>query len=51
MLTKFAFGGAVDFQDPERRSIALQNDVHGPANAVLDQEFWCSETLLIFEVV
>src|SRR6202042_2406900 len=51
VLAKLAFGFAVDFQDAERRAVALENDVHRPANAMLNKQVRCPETLLIFEVV
>ena len=42
---------AVDFQHAERRIVALQNDVHGAANAVFDQQFRGPEPLLVLEMV
>src|ERR1700733_2179354 len=51
VLTKLAFGFAVDFQDAERRAVALKNDVHRSANPVFNKQVRCPETLLNFEVV
>jgi hypothetical protein len=51
VLAKLAFGFAVYFQHAERRAVALQNNVHGAANAMLKKQFRGSKSLLIFEVV
>ena len=37
VLAKLAFGPAIDFEHAERRAIALQDDVHRAANAMLDE--------------
>jgi len=37
VFAKLAFGFAVDFQHAEWRAVALENDIHGTANAVLNQ--------------
>ena len=51
VLAELAFGFAVDFQDAERRAVALENNVHRAVDAVLDEQVGCPEALLIFKVV
>ena len=51
VFAKLASGFAVDFQYAEWRAVALENDVHGAVNAVLDQQVRCPKALLMFEVV
>ena len=51
LLAEFAFGSAVDFQHAERRAVALQDDVHCAANAVLDEQLRRAKSLLVFEMI
>ena len=51
VFAELAFGAAVDLKHAERRTVALQDDVHGAADAVLDQQFGGPEALLVFEMV
>ena len=48
MLAELAFRPAVDLQHAERRAVALQDDVHRAANAVLDQQVPASGTAARF---
>src|SRR5690242_2841740 len=51
VLGKFAFGAAVGLQHAERRAVALQDDVHRAADAVLREQFGRAEALFVFEMV
>jgi hypothetical protein len=51
VFAKLTFGFAVHFQYTEWRAVALENDIHRTANAVLNQQVRCPKALLIFEVV
>ena len=51
MLDEVIIQSAVDLQHAERSAIALQDDVHGAANAMSDQNLGRSEALLRFEVI
>ena len=51
MLAKFAFGSAVHFEHAEWRAVALQDDIHRTADAVLDKQFRSSEAFLVFEMI
>ena len=51
VFAKLAFGFAVDFQHAEWRAVALENDIHGTANAVLDQEFGRAKALFDIQMV
>ena len=48
---KLAFEAAVDFKHAKRFAVALQNDIHGAANAVLDQQFRRAKPLFVFEMI
>ena len=48
---EFALGAAVDFKHAIRLAVALQNHVHGAADAVLEQELGGAEALFVFEVI
>ena len=41
----------MDFEHPKRPAIALQDDVHGSVNAVLDEKFRGAESLLVFKLI
>src|ERR1700738_1420831 len=51
VLAELAVRSAIDLQYPEGRTVALQDDVHGTANAVLDEKLWSSEPFLVFKVI
>ena len=51
MLGDVILQSAVDLQHAERSAIALQDDVHGAANAMPEQNLGRSEALLRFEVI
>ena len=51
VLGKLPLGSAVDLQHPVGGAIALKDDVHGAANAVFDEQLWCSKSLLILKVI
>src|SRR5271165_7619271 len=51
MLAELTFRSAVDFKHSKWQAIALQDDIHGTADSVFDQQFRSSESFFIFEVV
>ena len=51
VLDERILGTAVDLQDAERFSVALQDDVHRPAHAMRCQHLRCAKPLLVLEVV
>src|SRR5262249_54108775 len=51
VLTKFSLAATIDFQYSVRCAITLKNYIHGPSNAVLNQQFRSSKSLFVFEVI
>src|SRR5579872_4073899 len=51
MLAELTFRSAVDLEHSEWQAIALQNDIHGTADSMLDEQFGSSKSLFIFEVI
>src|SRR5690349_15857399 len=50
-LAELSVKSAIDFQHSERRAIPLQDDVHGTANAVLNEELGSSESFLVIKMI
>src|SRR6476659_4953237 len=51
MLAELTFRSAVDFEHSKWQAIALQNDIHGTADSMLDEQFRSSKSLFIFEMI
>ena len=51
LLAEFAFGSTVDLENPERRAIPLQNDVHRTANAMLYEQLGGTKSLLVLQMI
>ena len=51
MFAELALGSAINFQHAVWRAIALKDDIHRTSNAMLKQQFGCSKSLFIFEVI
>jgi hypothetical protein len=51
ILDELIARSAVDLENPERPTIALQDNVHGATNAMSDENLGRSETLLDFEMI
>ena len=51
MLDELAFGSAADLEHAEGPAISLQDDVHGAANAMSDENLGGSKALLDFEMI
>jgi len=51
MLAELTFRSAVDFEHSKWQAIALQNDIHGTADSVFDEQFRSSKSFFIFEMI
>lgn len=51
MLAELSFRSAVDFEHSKWQAVALQNDIHGTADAVFDEQFRSSKSFFIFEMI
>jgi len=51
MLAELTFRSAVDFEHSKWQAIALQNDIHGTADSVFDQQFRSSKSFFVFEMI
>jgi hypothetical protein len=51
LAKKLTFGFAVNFQYAEWRAVALENDIHGTANAVLNQQVRCPKANITLEIL
>ena len=51
MRGELVLGPTVDLQHPKRLAVALQDDVHGAADAVLHKQFGGSKPLLVLKVI
>jgi hypothetical protein len=51
MRDELVLGPTVDLQHPKRLAVALQDDVHGAADAVLHEKLGGSKTLLVLKVI
>src|SRR6202790_3177998 len=51
MLAELTFRSAVDFEHSKWQAIALQNDIHGTADSMFDEQFRSSKSFFIFEMV
>jgi hypothetical protein len=51
MLAEFAFRPAIHLEHAIWNAVALQNDIHGPADSVSGEQFRSSKPFFIFEMI